>query len=237
MGTEVLLHQNMKKIIAGVIAILVAICAYAQQDVTQFLGIPVDGSKSAMIKSLRKKGFKRSSKDDKLAGKFNGSDVILEIVENNNKVCRIIVYSSIADKNSTNIRTQFNNLCYQFLSKENYLPCPTDSCMFPEYEDIAIPSSEDIRYEMRVNNKRYEAAFYQLPAPKDSLLKEIEPMQHLLITVSDRAGNEIDVASTIKLMDKYSKRLVWFTIEEYLEHYFIAIFYDNKYNRANGEDL
>ena len=51
------IHQNMKKIIAGIIFVLVAICAYAQQDVTQFLGIPVDGPKSEMVKALRKKGF------------------------------------------------------------------------------------------------------------------------------------------------------------------------------------
>ena len=237
MGTEVRIHQNMKKIIAGIIFVLVAICAYAQQDVTQFLGIPVDGPKSEMVKAFRRKGFRSSSQSDKLEGRFNGSDVILEIGENNNKVCRIIVYSATADKDIANIRIRFNNLCHQFLSKGNYLPCSTDSCMFPEYEDIAIPKNEDIRYEMRVNNKRYEAAFYQLPAPKDSLLKEIEPMKHVLITMSDRAGNKIDVASTLKLMDLYSKRSVWFKIEEYLGHYFIAIFYDNEYNRANGEDL
>lgn len=238
MVTVVRFSSNMKKAIAGIILALVTICAaYAQKDVTQFLGIPVDGSKSEMVRALRKKGFKPSSQNDKLEGKFNGSDVILEIGENNNKVCRIIVYSATADKNITNTRIQFNNLCHQFLSKENYLPCSTDSCMFPEYEDIAIPKNEDIRYEMRVNNKRYEAAFYQLPAPKDSLLKEIEPMKNVLITMSDRAGNKIDVASTLKLMDLYSKRFVWFKVEEYLGHYFIAIFYDNEYNRANGEDL
>ena len=43
----------MKKIIAGFIFMLIAICAHAQKDVTQFLGIPVDGSKYAMIQKLR----------------------------------------------------------------------------------------------------------------------------------------------------------------------------------------
>lgn len=211
--------------------------AYGQNDVTQFLGIPVDGTKSEMIRALRKKGFKSSMKSDKLEGKFNGSDVYLEIAENNDKVCRIIVYPATADKDIADIRIRFNNLCYQFLNKGNYLACSTDSCVFPEYEDIAIPKNEDIRYEMQVNSKRYEAAFYQLPAPKDSLLKDIEPMKNVLITMSDRSGNKIDVASNLKLMDLYSKRLVWFKIEEYIGHYFIVIFYDNEYNRANGEDL
>ncbi|MDE6453883.1 MAG: hypothetical protein K2L27_06740 [Muribaculaceae bacterium] len=228
----------MKKIIAGVILALVAICAaYAQKDVTQFLGIPIDGPKSEMIRALHKKGFKYSAQDDKMEGTFNGSDVVLEIADNKNKVCRIVVYPATADKNITNVRIQFNNLCRQFLKKGNYLPCSTDSCMVPEYEDIAIPKNEDIRYEMRVNNKRYEAAFYQLPAHIDSLSKEIEPMEYVSFVKTDRAGNKIDVWPTLKLMDLYSKRLVWFKIEEYRGHYFIAIFYDNEYNRADGEDL
>ncbi len=82
----------MKKIIAGVIVVLVAICAYAQQDVTQFLGIPVDGSKSAMIQKLKAKGFHANSYNkDVLEGKFNGMDVNIHIATNGDKVCRIMV--------------------------------------------------------------------------------------------------------------------------------------------------
>ena len=34
---------------------------YAQKDVTQFLGIPVDGSKSEMIQKLKAKGYRYNS--------------------------------------------------------------------------------------------------------------------------------------------------------------------------------
>jgi hypothetical protein len=38
----------------------------------------------------------------------------------------------------------------------------------------------------------------------------------------------------IELLDSKS---VWFTIHEYLGEYYISMYYDNNYNRANGEDL
>ena len=37
--------------------------------------------------------------------------------------------------------------------------------------------------------------------------------------------------------DDLTKRLVWFTILERYGKYYIAIFYDNEFNRAQGEDL
>lgn len=34
-----------------------------------------------------------------------------------------------------------------------------------------------------------------------------------------------------------SMKNVWFTISEFNSEYYISIFYDNKYNAANGQDL
>ena len=70
-----------------------AIAVYAQQEkeVTQFLGIPVDGSKTEMIKKLKEKGFQKSEIADVLEGEFNGQDVYISVATNNNKVYRICV--------------------------------------------------------------------------------------------------------------------------------------------------
>lgn len=226
----------MKKIVSLLMTVIIALCANAQKDVTKFLGIPVDGSKSEMIKALKKKGFKSIAENNKMKGKFNGTDVLLEICENKNKVCRIIVYSATAYNDIADVRTRFNNLCHQFLSKDTYLYGSADY-VFPEYDDIAIPQNEDIRYEMQVNGKQYAAAFYQLPAPRDSLLKDIEPLKNVSVTITNKEGDKIDIYSICKLITLYSKCLVWFTIKEYCGNYFIAMCYDNEYNRANGEDL
>lgn len=37
--------------------------------------------------------------------------------------------------------------------------------------------------------------------------------------------------------DFYSKKSVWFIISGEYGKYYITMFYDNEYNRANGEDL
>ncbi len=38
-------------------------------------------------------------------------------------------------------------------------------------------------------------------------------------------------------IDILSKKHVWFMISNYAGKYYISLFYDNEYNRADGEDL
>ena len=143
----------MKKILLFLVLCFISIFSMAQTDVTKFLGIPVDGSKSEMIRKLKTKGFKQSPVDkDVLTGKFNGMDVNVHIVTNNDKVCRIAVYDKNT-MNETDIRIRFNALCEQFKNNSKY-------CSLSE-EDPKIKEDEDISYE--IHNKRYEAYFYQIP--------------------------------------------------------------------------
>ena len=68
----------MKKTFSIVVLLIFSIVVYAQKDVTQFLGIPVDGSKSEMIKKLKDKGFKTVPwMEDVLTGECNGTEVYL----------------------------------------------------------------------------------------------------------------------------------------------------------------
>lgn len=52
-----------------------SIIVHAQQDVTQFLGIPIDGSKTEMIRKLKEKGYRNDPTTDALVGEFNGAKV------------------------------------------------------------------------------------------------------------------------------------------------------------------
>ncbi len=82
----------MKKILTIIIIAIFSLSSYAQKDVTKFLGIPVEGTKDEMIQRLKEKGFKTSAIDkDFLEGEFNGRDVRIQVVTNNNKVYRIVV--------------------------------------------------------------------------------------------------------------------------------------------------
>ena len=88
--------------------LMLGVYAFAQKDVTQFLGIPVDGTKTDMVQKLKAKGFKYNSANGWLEGEFNGREVWLLIVANSNKVWRIAVWDKWAT-DEANIKFRFND--------------------------------------------------------------------------------------------------------------------------------
>lgn len=225
----------MKRKSLFVVLLTITISVFAQKDVTQFMGIPVDGFKSEMIQKLKRKGFVSSTADkDILEGEFNGAQVSVYIVTNNNKVCRIML-CDVHQMNETGIKIRFNKLCQQFENNTKYTAL----------DDYTIQEDEDILYEMTVNNKRYEAVFYQNPVITDSIaianeLKEIilqKYSEEELENPTEEIRKEVQDLSLSYAMDLMFKKSVWFMISEYFGRYYISMFYDNEYNRANGEDL
>ncbi len=185
----------MKKVLSVVLLAMLCVVVQAQNDVTKFLGIPVDGSKQEMIQKLKAKGYKYDAVNDRLEGEFNGKDVFITVQTNNNKVWRIVL-EDVSPTNETKIKIRFNELCRQFYKNKRYAK---------EYlRDYLIPDDEDISYEILVHKKRYQASFFQL---------------------SEKADDDL------------SNRCVWFMIAEAYGEYKIFMFYENRYNRANGEDL
>ena len=217
--------------------------AFAQKDVTTFLGIPVDGTKSEMIAKLKAKGFTYNKQNDVLVGEFNGRKSNIMIKTNRNKVWRIMV--SDADVSSeSDIKIRFNNLCSQFERKSDKYTSPNKSMFY-------IPDEEDISYEMMVNNKRYEALYFQLPDMSlfnfdnsnhrihDSLLKVYTEEQ--LLNPTPEQAEDIDEL-TKKEISKISQELfyskpVWFMISSFYGKYYISLFYDNEYNNNTDDDL
>lgn len=139
----------------------------AQDRALKFLGIPVDGYKSEMIQKLRDKGYTYSKNggEDVLTGEFNGTDVNIYIKTNNNKVWRIYIADDDT-RDEYQIKLRFNTLCEQFKKNPRYTAL---------LEDQKIPMDEDISYEMNINDKRYEAAFYQIPDDPE-LMNDIEEL-------------------------------------------------------------
>ena len=133
-------------------------------EVTKFLGIPVDGTKSQMIQKIKAKGFTYNQKQDRLKGKFNGRDVYVSVVTNKNKVWRIVV-QDVVPSSETNIKIRFNELCRQFAENEKYVP----QNLTGNYE---IESDEDISYNITVRNKRYEAGYFQMTEKDKEFLQD-----------------------------------------------------------------
>lgn len=226
---------KMKRIFIMMIAMTISFAAFAQnKDVTTFLGIPVDGTASSMKQKLVSKGFvpKKVGTNEFLEGEFNGTDVHVWIATNNNKVYRIM----LCDKNTVDeaqIKIRFNNLVKQFENNKRY----------HAFADYSLSDKEDISYEMGINNKEYVAYYLQDPdfenidAKIQTAIEEKYSAEELK-NPSETVKNDIkDI--TNKILGYHFMKRVWFCIERYRYNgeYYISMYYDNEYNKANGEDL
>lgn len=221
----------MKRIFAILSCIFVAFTILAQKDVTKFLGIPVDGSKSEMIRKLKTKGFTyhKSGEVDGLKGKFNGVNVNLFISTENGKVARIMVCDDDI-MGETDIKIRFNRLCQQFNNNGKYIGL----------QDFTIPEEEDISYKMAVNDKRYEALFYQIPEGETVEQMKSKLIAHIISkytpeeiqNFSEEDKEKVFFDSMSILYGSLYNKPVWFMISEQYGKYYITMFYDNEYNRA-----
>ncbi len=231
----------MKSLLSIATLLMVSITSHAQQDVTRFLGISVDGSKSEMIHKLEEKGFRYDPAENFLTGEFNGVEVHVYVVTTKNKVSRIMVAdANLVDERT--IRRRFNRLCEQFANNRKYVS--------ESLQDYTIPEDEDLDHEILVNKKRYEAVFYQIPVAIDTIAvaeKVTEKLKSELLSKyteeqlehpTEEIRTEILRLYIERLLeDDYSKRSVWFMISDLYGKFCITMYYDNEYNRANGEDL
>ena len=197
----------MRKFLTLLAMIAISASVFAQKEVTKFMGIPVDGSPTEMIKKLKAKGFTTDEyymRDVKqglidldgmevLTGHFNGERVQVLLLVEQNKVWRICLIDKVS-RDETQIKIRFNTLVRQFENNDKYVPLS---------DEQTIADDEDISYEMTVKNKRYKAVFAQ-------------------------KGEDGTVDA---------KRVVWFTISQVSNGYRISMFYDNQYNEADGSDL
>lgn len=267
---------------------------YAQKDVTEFLGIPVDGTKQQMIENLKVKGFVYDSQADVLSGEFNGEDVSISIQTQGNKVWRVVVIDKIP-RDETQIKIRFNKLVRQFENKESYLECKAPYWAYdikasalqegllskeeiPEiFDDFLydqkISDNENIGNGIMINKKKYQALFHQLSKSIDEdaeevvnkFQKELKELQNsdeykeVTGWVSQYTEEEYpeEMMMRINKMDYLAKskfieyikemeravvvpssmKQVWFTIAEIEGQYSIMMFYENKYNEADGSDL
>ena len=154
----------MRKFLTLLAMIAISASVFAQKEVTKFMGIPVDGSPTEMIKKLKAKGFKtdedfiqavkRGSVDwdgpELLIGRFNGEKVRVFLGVEKNKVWRIYL-SDKDSRDETQIKIRFNTLVRQFENNDKYV----------YFYEQTIADDEDISYQMTVNKKQYKAIFAQ----------------------------------------------------------------------------
>lgn len=231
----------MKNLILAAMMILFATTANAQKDVTKFLGIPVDGTKAEIIQKLKAKGFTSTVYDrEVLEGEFNGEMVNIHIATNNNKVYRIVVVDQ-TKRDEEQIIIRFNTLCRQFEKNSKYTPI---------FDNPTIPDTENIFLGIKRSKKKYQAAYFQGDLTDTVMLRtSLEARRGYELLTQRFTQEELEAKSQEEIMFEIKKisdelllelleaKSVWFTIGEYLGKYMILMYYDNGYNRANGEDL
>lgn len=146
----------MKKGLSLAFLLMLSVAIYAQKEITKFMGIPVDGSKTAMIQKLKNKGFVYNAKQDCLEGEFNGEEVLVSPVMNNNKVYRIAVFDK-HERNESQIRIRFNRLLNQFINNKKYV----------QLAGRELTEEDHIFDDLSIKNKQIEAVFAQLPEDND----------------------------------------------------------------------
>ena len=143
----------MKKILLSLTLLMLSVAMYAQNEVTKFLGIPIDGTKADMIQKIKAKGFNYNAQEDCLEGIFNGENVYIYILTNKSKVWRIAVTDK-TDFDEGQIKIRFNKLCQQFNDNPKYYSLKGTQ---------KLSDNDNISYGMTIEHKQYEAIYYQLP--------------------------------------------------------------------------
>ncbi len=222
-------------------AVIISTATFAQQkDITKFMGIPIDGTKTAMIQKLKAKGFTYNARMDRLEGEFNGRKSYISVVTNRNKVYRIMVrdanYTSERD-----IKNRFNTLVRQFLDNDKkYMPTDVAG-------NYIIDNDVNVSNEIVLYNKRFQASFYQIAESdsdttgirkyvNDKVFSKYSEVEFYAMSENEQ-NTEMGIAAIDWLIERVSKRQVWFMIDESYGSYGILLYYDNVYNQSNGEDL
>ena len=87
--------------------------------------------------------------------------------------------------------------------------------------------------------------YLELTSKKNIILKPLiyrnNSLGYIGMISDDENFNKKNI-EIVNILLKYiygssSKRLVWFMISNYYGQYYITMFYDNEYNRSNGEEL
>lgn len=240
-----------------IILVLAAISVFASaQQVTTFIGIPVDGTKQEMIKALRDKGFTYDVYTEEFTGEFNGEIVNISIQTVSGKVWRLII-SDASFRNERQIKNRFNTLCDQFANNGRYVI----------YAASEIPENEDISEEIILNEKEYSAGmvqrdsegfdeFVQATVYNDEWWKSLSREELQFLELDDATYNKLKESNIVNALEEFKKqspeeyndlftlmemtynvnRLVWFKIQGN-GPYKIVMYYENNYNSAQGQDL
>ena len=198
----------MRKFLTLLAMIAISASVFAQKEVTKFLGIPVDGSPTEMIEKLKAKGFKTEEGFRR--------DVTVGLIDWDGP--EVLTGRFNGEKVLLGLLVEQNKVWRICISDKN--------------------TRDETQIKIRFNTlvRQFEGNGKYVPYGVDEQ------------TIADDEDISYQMTVNKKRYDAYfvqkgedgtvdEKRIVWFTIVEGSDGYKIAMFYDNKYNEADGSDL
>ena len=142
----------MKRILNIIMMTMLALTTQAQQSITEFMGIPVDGSKTSLIKKLKNKGVVN------MQCIMDNIDYNIKIYDHKGKVYRISLIEKKGTDDPCVAVKKYNDLVTRYKN---------DTRDYTEYEsNDLIREANSQRYKRFISEGFYYAEFFQVCVPQ-----------------------------------------------------------------------
>ena len=197
----------MRKFLTLLAMIAISASVFAQKEVTKFMGIPVDGSPTEMIEKLKAKGF------------------------TTDEYALLAVKLGSVDWDGPEVLTGRFNGEYVRL----YLNVGTNNVWRISLVDKNSRDETQIKIRFNTLVRQFEGNGKYVPLFDEQTIADDEDISYQMTVNKKQYQAGFVQKGEDGTVDE--KRFVWFTIGEGSDGYVIYMFYDNKYNQADGSDL
>ena len=197
----------MRKFLTLLAMIAISASVFAQKEVTKFLGIPVDGSPTEMIEKLKAKGFKTEEGFRR--------DVTVGLIDWDGP--EVLTGRFNGEKVLLGLLVEQNKVWRICISDKN--------------------TRDETQIKIRFNTlvRQFEGNGKYVPYFDEQTIADDEDISSQMTMNKKQYQAAFLQKGEDGTVDE--KRFVWFTIGEGYKGYKIEMFYDNKYNEADGSDL
>ena len=197
----------MRKFLTLLAMIAISASVFAQKEVTKFLGIPVDGSPTEMIEKLKAKGFKTEEGFRR--------DVTVGLIDWDGP--EVLTGRFNGERVRVYVEVETNKVWRICLRDKN--------------------TRDETQIKIRFNTlvRQFEGNGKYVPYFDEQTIADEEDISAQMTMNKKQYQAAFLQKGEDGTVDE--KRVVWFTIGQYPDGYYIWMYYDNKYNQANGSDL
>lgn len=150
------MNTDMKKIVFAFLMTLAPMSLLAQKNITTFMGIPVNGTKSSVVAKLKSRGFVKDGHDC-LKGEIENIPYLVRVMTDRGRVYRISVVEEKGTDDVSLAVARYNSLLDWFRKDSNYTEY--------EYNPYIYPS-DNLKYEKKIADGWYYAEFFQKEEPQ-----------------------------------------------------------------------